>query len=1123
MAGNFRRIRKSIGLALALSASVMPYAQALALDDNALPSNGVVVGGSASMDYSAPGRLDVHQNTERAVINWDSFNIGKNATTQFYQPSSKSMVVNRVTGSQNPTQILGTMKANGNVMVLDKNGVFFGHDSVIDVGGIVASTGDINDTAFMNDDNRLSLTGIDTGGSIINEGSITVGEAGLAAFVAPSVVNSGLIQAKLGRVALASGTAATLDLYGDGLVEVDATVPLQQALVENKGVITAEGGNVLLTASVAKQVVDAVINNSGIISVASAVEKGGKIVLEGANIKVSGTMDASGKTGGGIMHIGGEYLGGGTVRHADRNYIEGTAVLKANATGDYGDGGEIIVWSDQQTSVAGTIEAMAGALSGDGGFIETSSKINLSVLPSAKISASSLFGKNGQWLLDPRNVTITTVGGDDVSAGGIYDADSDNEQVSLDTVSAALSNGLDVTITTGSTGTQDGNITVSGIRDIIKNNGGEATLTLRAAGYISLSRSITSSHDKLNVVLNADSDGNQTGNVAIFGGSVTTNGGYFVSGGGSGALGGVDGILGNGDGTGPDDIMAYGLSTNPGFGALLGTINTGAGDIFINGAGPSGVNNAYGSYLFFYNLIGNNITINGNGGGLNGAYNNAMGVYLSGSNITADGNITIEGNGGSSNGQNAYGIHFDLGSIVTSNSSGTIRLTGTGGTSSNADGIYITGTSKVINIDGAIEMNGTNLLGTATTSEDGIFMDGTALVEARGNGNISLNGTTGLADPDTYGIRLLGSAQIIHKDDGDILLTGETDGGSDFYMSGTSNIDTTTGTGFIEFNIDSIFRDTGTITSASDIFIIPRTNSRTIGISGGTGDLNLTDTILAAFDPDGSLIIGNSASGTGDIDIDTWNLSALSYDIQIFGNDIDLGGITMGTGDVWLFARSGNITSSADSNSNNTGDLTLMAGGNVTINEDLVNAGTGNINIFAGWDSTSARDNPATFDFDDIVMGMAARNITLGANGTVSSDGAGTSVLMVATGDFANNATAGANAIVAVSGRYLIYADDIDTTVKGGIAGGDVYSKTYASDKPSAITGGSQFIFADSATLPPDAGGDDNTGGGNVTGSLTDNTPNEVAKLEHDEEEIVDPDSVDCLLTDDETGGCLIN
>ena len=123
------------------------------------------------------------------------------------------------------------MKANGNLIVSDRNGVLFGANSVVDVNSIIASTGNLDTDAFMNGSNTVSFNDFGDG-RIVLEGTVNVAEAGLAAFVSPFVVNKGIINARMGHVAFAAGEKVTLDLYGDGLVEIAVDGELSDALLE---------------------------------------------------------------------------------------------------------------------------------------------------------------------------------------------------------------------------------------------------------------------------------------------------------------------------------------------------------------------------------------------------------------------------------------------------------------------------------------------------------------------------------------------------------------------------------------------------------------------------------------------------------------------------------------------------------------------------------------------------------------------------------------------------------------------------------------------------------------------------------------------------------------------------
>src|SRR5262249_981 len=154
------------------------------------------------------------------------------------------------------------------------------------------------------------------------------------------------------------------------------------------------------TAAAASDVVDSVINTSGVVSATSLVSKGGEIILTGAgaHVKVAGKVEASGKTGGGKIQIGGNLHGAGSTAHAARGQIAKDAVIAANAT-DSGDGGEIAVWSTLVSTVEGLFQANGGANSGNGGTIETSSEGIINVTENFSADASAAHGTSGTWLL----------------------------------------------------------------------------------------------------------------------------------------------------------------------------------------------------------------------------------------------------------------------------------------------------------------------------------------------------------------------------------------------------------------------------------------------------------------------------------------------------------------------------------------------------------------------------------------------------------------------------------------------------------------------------------------------------------------------------------------------------
>ena len=410
------------------------------------PQGGKVVSGEV-VTKESPQRLDITQSSHKAIIDWHSFSIDPDELVRFWQPSSSSMVLNRIRGGEY-SAILGQLTANGRVLLINPNGILFGKNAQVDVGGLVATTIDIDDRDFLEGRLRFGQSR-NLGGTVVNRGQVTAAEGGLVALVAPGVENSGLIHARLGRVALASGNSFTLDLHGDNLVQlaIDDSVAERlfapdgtrlKALVGNSGSIVADGGTVILTAaSAAKDVVDNVINVDGIVEARSAVKRNGQIVLQGMGdgiVRVSGTLnasgrgdgetggkvkvlgekvgvvgnariDASGDVGGGEVLLGGNFQGAGPERSADYTTIGRGAAIHADAiTG--GDGGRVIVWSDRVTRFFGTISARGGTGSGNGGFAEVSGKTHLQFGPTA-IDLGATYGLTGRLLLDPRDITIS--------------------------------------------------------------------------------------------------------------------------------------------------------------------------------------------------------------------------------------------------------------------------------------------------------------------------------------------------------------------------------------------------------------------------------------------------------------------------------------------------------------------------------------------------------------------------------------------------------------------------------------------------------------------------------------------------------------------------------------------
>ncbi|MDI3297484.1 YDG domain-containing protein [Janthinobacterium tructae] len=260
------------------------------------PAGGTVVAGQASIT-GAPGSTVINQGSQNAVINWASFNVGKGESVQFVQPNSNAVALNRVLGSDGTT-ILGNLSANGKVFIVNPNGVLFGQGASVNTAGLVASTLDISNADFMAGKYQFSGNGT---GKVLNQGSISA-PGGYVALLGANVSNEGTIQARLGSVALAAGRAITLDVAGDGLLNVAVNAGAVGALVSNGGMIRADGGSVVLTAQAAGDLLKTVVNNTGVIEAQTIDTRSGTIKLLGdmqsGTVNAGGTLDASAPTGG---------------------------------------------------------------------------------------------------------------------------------------------------------------------------------------------------------------------------------------------------------------------------------------------------------------------------------------------------------------------------------------------------------------------------------------------------------------------------------------------------------------------------------------------------------------------------------------------------------------------------------------------------------------------------------------------------------------------------------------------------------------------------------------------------------------------------------------------------------
>ena len=281
----------------------------------ALPEGGQVAAGQAAIT-TAGSTMTIAQQTAQAIINWQNFGIGNGEAVHINQPNSQAILLNRVIGF-NPSEIFGQLTANGQVILVNPNGVFFRPGSSVDVGGLTASTLNIANEDFLK--GQLRFAG-DSQNPVINAGSINA-QNGYVNLLAKEVVNEGIIAAQTGSVNLAAGSGMSLDYNGDGKMTVAVTDGAYQSAVANKKLIQADGGLVVMSASGKDALMDSAANNSGMIQANTLGEATGQISLTGDNIATTGTISADGGSSGtlnittgqnGVLNVGS--IGADTVK-----------------------------------------------------------------------------------------------------------------------------------------------------------------------------------------------------------------------------------------------------------------------------------------------------------------------------------------------------------------------------------------------------------------------------------------------------------------------------------------------------------------------------------------------------------------------------------------------------------------------------------------------------------------------------------------------------------------------------------------------------------------------------------------------------------------------------------------
>lgn len=428
------------------------------------PEGGTVVAGQAGISQAGPV-TNINQSTNKAIINWQGFSVGAKETVNFYQPGASSATLNRVIGNETSV-INGAINANRQVFIVNSAGVLFGKGSQVNVGGLVASTLDISNSDFMAGNYKFSGN---SSASIVNQGRIRAHGGGYVALLGKTVSNEGVISARLGTVAMSSGDKITLNFEGNSLLDVTIDKGTLNALVQNKRAIRANGGQVIMTAKAADQVLSAQVNNSGIVQARSV------------------------------------------------------AALRGGGTGGVRIGKIRMIAEGGTTSVSGKLDASAPK-GGNGGFIETSGN-HVKIADSAVITTKSAYGVSGTWLIDPTDFNIVAGSAAQTNSGigaGTLITMLGMTNVDIETVSTGTENG-DINVNAALNWTSGNNLTLTAANSVNVNapiTWTTGTLTLNANNQnINIGAALTGANLSLDAADTVNIDAANALNITTISGS----------------------------------------------------------------------------------------------------------------------------------------------------------------------------------------------------------------------------------------------------------------------------------------------------------------------------------------------------------------------------------------------------------------------------------------------------------------------------------------------------------------------------------------------------------------------------------------------------------------------------
>ncbi|NHZ97265.1 filamentous hemagglutinin N-terminal domain-containing protein [Massilia sp. CCM 8734] len=471
------------------------------------PQSPQVLAGQAS--FGQQGNVFSITNTPNTIIQWQSFSVNAGDITRFIQQDSNSAVLNRIVG-QDPSRILGALQSNGQVFLINPNGVLFGRDARIDVNGLTASSLNLSNADFLA--GKRNFSAAPGAAAVRNEGSISTPSGGHVFLIAPNVENSGVIHSPQGEVVLAAGHSVQLVDSRNPDLHVVVSAPASEAL--NLGRIVAEGGKVGIYGALVRQrgalsADSARVGEHGqIVFKASAdalLEAGSVTSARGGSLSVQGervgmTGDARIDAAGGSVLLGGGWQGkNALVRNARQTVMGKNAAIDA-------DGGTVVLWSDGATRANGRITAR-------GGQVETSGR---------QLDVHGVRVEARGWLLDPYDVTIGN-NGSTVLLDAVDDFADGMPGTGVTLLDVAMLNSAAPGTAIKVQATHD--VLVDGA--ITRPAGSAGSLTIDAGNHITINAPVSTSGGAL--TLNANASAYASGSGGVFVNSTVSTGGGAVS------------------------------------------------------------------------------------------------------------------------------------------------------------------------------------------------------------------------------------------------------------------------------------------------------------------------------------------------------------------------------------------------------------------------------------------------------------------------------------------------------------------------------------------------------------------------------------------------------------------